>query len=245
MQRQSPQEARSYLTNLTSNTNCPLDIREQALFALGDAYFAMAATPANRTNYHDALDVFLYLTRTYTNSERSYLAYGRMGECFYAFAGIDADGGTNSAERLLSYTNAIENFNKAMESPDSTTRSSAEVHLGYAYAGMARLLTDPLQRTNVYRIAFDHYLNVFDGSNQTDEQSPDMFSVKEAGMQAAALAEELGETSQSILLYQRIIKTLPSLKPTLEKKIANLQKQAGASSQKEMDKTVSPTGEHH
>ncbi len=226
IQRQSPQEARSYFTNLTSNTRIPESLRMQALYALGDADFALAATPDTNA-YKEALDVFSLIVGTYTNSPIAYLAYARMGDCYFAFAASEAGTQTNAADSnehaLLSYTNAMNNYARAMEAEDPTVRGKAEVRLGDSLVELARLIPDTSRQTGLFRSAFDHYLNVFDGVNLAAEQMPDIYWAKEAGMQAAALAEKLGDGRQAMLLYQRLVTSLPAMKASLEKKIEKIQ----------------------
>jgi hypothetical protein len=61
------------------------------------------------------------------------------------------------------------------------------------------------------------------GKNLRDGETPDAFWTKKAGLQAAALAETLGEWPQAVNVYQRLEELLPQLKDSLEKKIADAQ----------------------
>jgi hypothetical protein len=56
-----------------------------------------------------------------------------------------------------------------------------------------------------------------------DDEQADAFWTRKAGLQAADLAEALGEWPQAIRIYQRLEMLLPSLTDSLEKKIAAAQ----------------------
>jgi len=56
-----------------------------------------------------------------------------------------------------------------------------------------------------------------------DDESADTFWVKKAGLQAASVAETLGEWPQAVKIYRRLEELLPPLRDSLEKKIANAQ----------------------
>jgi len=78
-------------------------------------------------------------------------------------------------------------------------------------------------QTNSLQLALDNYLDVLYGKNLRDGETSDAFWTKKAGLQAAALAETLGEWPQAVNIYQRLEGLLPQLKDSLGKKMAAAQ----------------------
>jgi hypothetical protein len=54
----------------------------------------------------------------------------------------------------------------------------------------------------------------------------DPFWVEQAGKAAAHIYEQREQWDRAITVYQRVLKAVPSLRPTLEKAIASAQTQA-------------------
>ena len=223
--RQSPREARSYFTNLTSTTNCPEPLRLQAIYGLGDCNVDLANS-TNTTNFDEAILDFREIALNHPKSELAPRAWGRLGDCYSAIAKITVTSATNLLDAtetaMNSYTNARTSYLRAMESPEVTVRGQAELGLGDVEVEMANLTALAATKTSLRQSAFTHFLNVFDGVNLPNDQAPDLYYVGQAGLKAAQLAEALGDFPQAIHLYQRMTKTLPSLKSSLEKKIEKL-----------------------
>jgi TolA-binding protein len=229
MERANPVEASSYFTNLTaclsvSNSSCPKDLALQALFALGDA--SMALPDTNPSKYKEAIANFLWIANTYTNSRFAPLAWGRLGDCYHAIAPNDPvqyEAGAND------YQLSTNSYQKAIDSDlaDAATRGMAECGLAQSLEGRARL--EPADRQGFWlRQAVERYLNVLQGSSLRDNEEPDTFWSKEAGMAAGRLDEELGEWDKAVSLYQSLMEELPplpTLQNSLEKKIANAKAQ--------------------
>jgi TolA-binding protein len=218
---QSPQAAISYFTNLISLSNCPPTVIAQALFASGDAALALppATTPGK---YQNAIYFFRLVVDTYTNTPIAIRAWGRLGDCYFALP-------ENQMSQYETASNAftlIINANAALA--DATTRSMAEIRLGQTLEAMSRLpgAADPKGLTLQ---ALKHFMNVLYGSNLRDTEQADLIWVKEAGLDAGKLAEDLGENAQAVQFYERLISIAPPLRATLEKKIAKLQESQSAS----------------
>ncbi len=230
MERASPAQAISYFTNLTaylsvSNSTCPRDLSLQALFAVGDASMALPLD-TNPNKYKDAIAVFSGIANGYTNTRFAPLAWGRLGDCYHATATNDPvqyEAGAND------YQLSINSYQKAIDSDlaDATTRGMAECGLAQSLEGRARL--EPADRQGFWlRQAVERYLNVLQGSSLRDNEEPDTFWSKEAGMAAGRLDEELGEWDKAVSLYQSLMEELPplpTLQISLEKKIANAKAQ--------------------
>ena len=83
-------------------------------------------------------------------------------------------------------------------------------------------------QTALLQQALQNYLDVLYGKNLRDGEAADPFWVKKAGLQAASVAETLGEWPQAVNVYRRLEELLPLLHDTLEKKIANAQEHVPA-----------------
>jgi len=57
-----------------------------------------------------------------------------------------------------------------------------------------------------------------------DDDQPDLFWTKKAGLEAGRLAEALQRWSQALSVYQRLTNLLPSVSATLENRIQNAEK---------------------
>ena len=217
---QSAQAAITYFTNLINlGSNCPPKLMAQALFASGDASIALpSATTAAK--YENAIYYFHLVVNTYTNSPIAAQAWGRLGDCYFALPGNEAS----------QYENASNAFAKViiMDSnlADATTRSMAEIRLGQTLEALARLAPASGQKS-LLEIALEHFTNVLYGKNLRDAEQADKFWVKEAGLEAGKLAEDLREWDQARQFYERLLTIVPSLRATLEKKIARAQDNLG------------------
>ncbi len=218
MERASPVEAVGYFTNLTaslsvSNSDCPKELALQAWFAEGDASMALPSeTYSNK--YRDAALIFSGIANGYTNDPIAPLAWGRLGDCYRNLAATDP----------AQYEPAIESYQKVIDSDlaDAAVRSMAECGIGQALEGRGRL-EPPGRRSELLRQAVDHYLNVLLGSDLRDNEEADAFWIKEAGLAAARVDEDLGEWDQAVSVYESLneqLPPLPQLQSYLEKKIA-------------------------
>ena len=209
MARDGYSDAITYFTNLTSNPQCPPGLQAQALFACGDALMASAST-TNFSPCAEAMTYFNLIAKTYTNSVIAPLAWGRLGDCYLLLAANDRS----------QYELAENAYQTVMGSPLAgiSPRSMAECGLAGALENIARLNPATNQIPSL-KLALDHYLNVVYGANRRAGEKPDSFWVKEAGLAAGRLEEELGEWKQAMKLYEHLQQDLPPLQLTLGKKI--------------------------
>jgi TolA-binding protein len=215
--RQGYDDAIGYFTKLTSDTNCPPDYAVQALFAYGGALMQeQSDTNDPVANFKNAILVFHNISQTYPQSEQAALAWGEMGDCYLQLAGQPQsahfyDDATNA------YTQVI-NSSKA----GAAARSQAQMGIGLVLEKRAAQASGS-EQTNLWQQALQNYLDVLYGKNLRDGEPADPFWVKKAGLQAAGVAEMLGEWSQAVNIYRRLEGLLPPLHDLLEKKIANAQ----------------------
>jgi TolA-binding protein len=200
-------DAIGYFTGLTGDTNCPPDLDAKALFLCGGAYMQMNSPDTNNplANFQLATNVFAQIVQMYPTNELSALAWGEIGDCDLQLTNFDA--ATNAYAQAVSSS-----FAKI------GARSQAQIGWGIALEKEAALMTGN-DRTNLLQLALNNYLDVLYGKNLRDGEMPDAFWTEKAGLQAAALAETLGEWSQAVNLYQRLEELLPQLKDSLERKI--------------------------
>ena len=211
-------DAIQYFITLTSDTNCPPDLDAQALFAYGSALMYMESSDTNNplANFEQASRVFKAIGQTYPQSEQAALAWGEIGDCYLQLAG--------QPQGAHFYDDATNAFAQVINSPlaDAAARSQAQIGIGLVFEKRAAQAAGRDQ-TVLLQQALQNYLDVLYGKNLHDSEPADSFWVKKAGLQAAGVAETLGEWPQAVNVYRRLEELLPPLHDLLEKKIANAQ----------------------
>jgi TolA-binding protein len=217
--RQGYSDAIGYFTTLTSDTNCPPEVVVQALFGYGGAL--MLKPPDDPTNdplanFAQAVQVFQAITQNYPQTAQAALAWGEMGDCYLQLAGQPRgaqfyDYATNVYAQVINSSYA-----------DAAARSQAQMGIGLVLEKRAAQATGAAQ-TALLQQALQNYLDVLYEKNLHDGEPADPFWVKKAGLQAASVAETLGEWPQAVNVYRRLEELLPPLHDSLEKKIANAQ----------------------
>jgi tetratricopeptide (TPR) repeat protein len=207
MGRLSFRDAIRYFTNLTSDANCPSDLDAKALFAYGSALMQGGAADTNSpsANFERAASVFGRICQLYPTNELGALAWGEIGDCDLQLAAYDA--ATNAYAQVI-----------ASPFANVSARSQAQIGLGIALEKKAALAAGNDQRT-LLELALNNYVDVLHETNLRDDETADLFWVKKAGLQAAALAEALGEWEQAANIYGRLEKKMPQLSELLEGKI--------------------------
>jgi TolA-binding protein len=211
MGRLSYRDAIRYFTNLTSDANCPPDLNAQALFAYGSALMQGGAADTNSpsANFELATNVFGRICQLYPTNELGALAWGEIGDC---------------AMQLAAYDPATNAYAQVIASPfvNISARSQAQIGIGLVLEKRAAQM-DGSDQTALLQLALQNYLDVLYGKNLRDGEIPDSFWLKKAGLQAAGVAETLGEWPQAVAVYQRLEDLLPPLRESLENKIAAAQ----------------------
>jgi len=204
-------DAIRYFTSLTSDTNCPSDLDAKALFAYGSALMQGGATDTNNpsANFERATGVFSRICQLYPTNELGVLAWGEIGDCALQLAAYDA--ATNAYAQVI-----------ASPFANISARSQAQIGWGIALEKKAALAAGDDQKAWL-ELALNNYVDVLHETNLRDGETADLFWVKKAGLQAAVLAEALGEWEQAANIYGRLEKKLPQLSELLENKIAAAQ----------------------
>ncbi len=201
---------RDYFEKLESDTNCPQDLRVQATFAHGSALMKMDSADTNdpTANFQKAVGVFNTICTSFPTNELGARAWGEMGDCYLQLTNYD--GATNA------YTQA---WNAA--GTNISLASQARLGLGLVLEKQAALIPaegpKALESRNaLYYQALGYYREIFFDA----EPELDPFWRKKSGLQAAALAEALGEWPQAVKIYASLMAQLPQLKESLTKKAA-------------------------
>ena len=205
--RQGWNDAKGHFTALVNDG--PPEMVPDALFALGDT---MTREDPDRTNplkkFDDAKTAFKRIPDHYPTNDLVPRAWGRIGDCYLQLAGSDS----------RFYADAAESYNKAVTAigADVATRSLAKCALAQVLEHQAK---DVPGGTNLIEAAFNHYYDVFSKKNLGDGEEGDPLWLKEAGLNAARLAEERGKWEVAINIYKALANELPPLRPALERKL--------------------------
>jgi TolA-binding protein len=203
-QRQGWRDADRDFTNLWNNTACPVDLRFQALFAHGDT---LGSEPKPE-NYQEAIKVFNLIISYYSTNQLAVLALGQKAS--YALQLAQSSGG---------YDSVATNFVEVINSPLADARATNIATIGLAIT-LEKLAKQHPDEARKYREeALNDYMNVF-----LNEEQPEMFWIKMAGMEAGRLAFEMREWQKSILIYQKLQRMLPAPLPYIENRIQDCQK---------------------
>ncbi len=211
--RQGYDDAVAYFTSLINDKQCPAYVVAESFFAYADTLIKRPASP-DSTNalarFDTAIETFSKIPQLYANSPLVPRALGRIADCQFQLAAQDP----------RRYTNALDYYGRALASPlaDAPTRSQAEVGLANVLVRQAQLKSPP--DPDLLKSALDHYLNVVYGKNLTGEETLAPLWVKEAGFAAARILESQKRWPEAIRLYERLGQVLPSLRTTLDKRIA-------------------------
>ena len=168
-----------YFTNLTSNPNCPDELKAKALFAYGGALMRLPAADTNKlANLEEARRVFSRIAQLYPTNQQTALAWGEIGNCSLQLA-------TEDVSYYLVASNA---YQQAIASPFASVaaRSQAKVGLGITLEKMAELKPAG-EKAALLILARDNYLDVA----LENGVATDLFWQKEAGKKALKVMEAL------------------------------------------------------
>jgi len=205
-----------HFTSLVGDTNCPADLRTQALFAYGGAQMSLDTGETNRaTNLQLAIEVFSTIHRRNPASESAARAWGEIGNCYLQLAAYDArhyEASSNAFQQVVNSAQA-----------GIAARSQARVGLGRVAEVQAGQKVG-VDRIALLKQALNQYLDAFLYEKiLRDGEQPDWFWVKNAGLEAARVAEVLEEWSQAVNIYRSLQKLLPPLHASMEKRIIRAQ----------------------
>jgi TolA-binding protein len=216
--RQGLPDAKVYFMKLYSDTNCPLKIQLQALYAYGATSMSMgdSAQTNKGAGYTEAINAFdgvvqRCLIADPTNALLP-LALGEKANCLM---------------QLRDYDTALATYQRVVTNTQFTSATTRCV----AKSGMAAVLEKQAEQESGARqielltAALNHYLDVFYDDELLDGgDNSGLFWKKEAGKNAARLAETLKQWSQAAKLYERLAEMVPALRASFESKKVQAEK---------------------
>lgn len=212
-------DALEHFNSFMSDTNCPVSLRVQALFAYGGVAMKMVPTVTNKLErLEQARQTFNVIVTEYPTNELVAQAWGEIGNCSLQLATADA----------ANYLIASNAYQRATSAPGASVaaRSQAWNGLATVLEKQAALQPGTAIATNLMRQARDYDLDVYWDKQLAPGELPDAYWKKRAGMDAARLSESLGEWSQALGLYRDMGRLSIWPADQLEKKIANAEKQS-------------------
>jgi TolA-binding protein len=222
--RQGFDDARSYLTNIIQDPRCPVELKPEALFALGDLFIEQPIVGNTNAvaNFVEAAKVFNRIVSQYPTNRISPLAQARLGDCHAQLTEYYPE---SFADAMNAYRAVLDLKPPAVS---VSARNQAEVGLALLIRRDAEK-KNPEERAELLRKALNHLLNVVYGTHLNGE-SPDPFFLKKAGLEAGRIAESLGDEGAALELYRRLIKQAPSLRTFWEGRIASMRQRVAAAS---------------
>lgn len=208
--RQGYADAKSYLTNLIVSP-CSPEIVAEAWFILGDVLIQQRAASSTNalSNFSEALEAFLRVTRMGPTNRFEPLAWGKIGDCHFQLA-------TAYPESYLEATNA---YRRALDSKRTdvpiAARNQAEVGIGLTLEKMAE--SRPKERDALIKAALQHHLNVVYGEGLSGPR-PDPFWQRRAALTAGRISEAINPEAAR-QLYQRLMTEIPAMKATWKAKL--------------------------
>jgi TolA-binding protein len=212
--RQGWDSARDYFMKLWNDTNCPdQNLRLEAFFALGDTYMGRDSTN-KLADYEEAIAVFTTICDRFPTNRLAVPAWGERASCLLQWGQLSHQ-----------YDPATNAFLQVIDSPmaDATARSIAKVGLGVVLEKLAELQQAPEEKAALLKAALNHYLDVFYDYMLRENEQPDRFWSRKAGLEAGRVAEALQQWAQAIGVYQRLQNLVPQMQASLEKRMLRCQ----------------------
>ncbi|HOX57935.1 MAG TPA: outer membrane protein assembly factor BamD [Candidatus Paceibacterota bacterium] len=213
--RQGWGDARYYFTNLYNNLNGPsLDLRLQALFEHGQALMRVVdPSETNKlANCEEATRAFGRICDDYPTNRLAVRAWAERANCYMQWA--------LARQQYDSLTNALNAFQRVIDSPQADVPARSQAKVGQAIVlGKWAEQKGGEARVMLLKQALSNCVDVVYGNILKDEEVPDQFWTREAGIEAFNLAEAMQAWSQAAGIYRRLTNTVwPQLPASLEKR---------------------------
>jgi len=223
MLRPDTLNAIEHFTNLTLNPKCTGEMRVQALAGYGSALMRRAAEETNRLSLlEDALGVFKQIRQDNPGTEREAQAWGETGKCYLQMAARDPG----------YYSNALQAFQTATQSPVAgiAARSEARVGLAQVLELMAAISVNG-EQAPLLKAARDQYVAVVDESRAAGE-ARSLFWLREATLRGGRVSEQLLDWGAAGRFYELLCEVFPQLRPAYQRKIDHARAQESLERQK-------------
>jgi tetratricopeptide (TPR) repeat protein len=202
-----------YFTNLIEDTSAPESVRVLACFAFGDAFLLQRHTNEVE-KFERAISIYNLVRQFHPNSPLVPRALGQMANCYFQLGAMEP---TN-------YVAALDLYARATNAPDVSTRVLAQLGLGNVLRRQAQLAQEPARVISLQDAALGHYMRALYASYEEDK--PDPVLLREAGINAAEMAESRNNWSSALEVYLRLTERLPAMRPALESRIATARERA-------------------
>lgn len=211
--RLSYRDAISYFSKLVNAPACPVHLKVQAAFAIGDAYFSVGTTNRQEA-LKSALESFQKIPALDAASAQVPAALVRMGDCYKELGVFDDQ---NYAQAVQSYNQAITHSNASV-----TVRNEAKIGMGIVAEKRAETRTGD-ERAALRREALSQYYDVFVyESGIRDGEKPDPAWIKEAGIKAGRLAEQMQQWETAERIYRRLQELFPTFASSWDARILSV-----------------------
>jgi TolA-binding protein len=216
VRRQGWPDAKSYFLGLYNNLNGPkLDLRLQALFDYGQSLQQWEDPKETNklANCEEATRIFGEICDRFPTSPLAIPAWTARANSYMKWA--------LAKQQYYSLTNALNAFQKVVDSEQADVRARSEAKIGQAIV-LEKWAEQKAgaEGTTLLNQALSNCLDVVYGNIlRTNETALDAFQTKEAGLKAFSLAEALQAWPQVVSLHDRLTKTVwPQLPESLEKR---------------------------
>jgi TolA-binding protein len=200
--RQGWNDAAEYFSKLAKETNCPVDLHFQALFAYGDTLMNQ-----DSHDYLNARKVFDTICQQYATNYLAVLATGQKASCLLQLAGTNSE-----------LASALEAFCAVTNSPqaDAKARSIAKVGMGVVLEKQAEGAPGPEQAAALRWQALNQYVDVLFGTCLKENETGDEYWTRVAGREAVRLAFQMQEWLKVVKICERVAERLPQMAPLLD-----------------------------
>jgi tetratricopeptide (TPR) repeat protein len=207
--------AKEYLLDLLNDKAAPQELLPSAYFALGNLNMLEITSrrDAGVEGYNDALDAFRRVT-LFAKTPLMAAAWGRMAECHFQLGTVNP----------INYDRATMLFQRVVDHPtaDVASRAKAKVGLGMVAEKRAALMSGMAAR-EVLGEAVNHHLDVLTGKVLRAGEVADSWWVREAGMEAARLFEQMGRWREAVGVYGQLLQSVPESRGVWDARLVRAQ----------------------
>jgi tetratricopeptide (TPR) repeat protein len=204
--RSDIKEAHDHFVDLVNLTNAPPTLVTRGYLALADTLFEQfRSSPTNKDYLDQACNAVSKCTNGAPTNALAVEALGRLGDYYSQWAALNP--GTNT-----SYATVKQIYQTIVQFPPTSVNVSAR---SQALVGLGLVAEQEHQPEEALS---DYCKVVYGGLDRFDP-----YWVGRAGEYAARICEEQQHWEQVVKVYQRVLQTVPALRPVLEKKIAAAQ----------------------
>ena len=198
-------EATNTFIKLAQDTSCPIDLKPEVLFALGDSL--------GRNQMHgQAINAYSRIVRDHSGHRLAAYAHGKIGDSHLQLSRID------QARLDL----AIGSYETAIKHPraEASARTLAEFGLAQIMERKGDLARD----NSFHSLAITHYSNILYKRNLRANEPADFHVIRESGFALASLLEKQKAYGEAVRVYSRLGDEFPSLDTVLQPRIQRAEK---------------------